>query len=385
MSDRGVEAPRILFAGGGTGGHLYPALALAEAFQRRTPQARVYFVGAQRGVEARVLPERGLPHTLLPMEPIRRSQPWRNWKLVPSLSRSLTGVRRVFSEFDPHLVVGTGGYASGPVAGWAAISGVPVALQEQNSYPGFTTRMLARWAAQVHLAFPEAEAHLKPGKTTEIIHNGNPIRPPDPAIDRTAARRHFGLGDGPVVLVVGGSQGSRAINEALLHELRDVAAARLEAPPDGMQILWATGPAHHDSISSRLAELDLEAWVKVVPYIQEMPSALASADAAVSRAGAMALAELCAWGIPSVLVPLPTAAANHQHHNAVALADAGAAVLVPEIELGAGRLWTALVSLVGDAERRAEIAERARERGRPDAAAEIVDDLFRLIERRSGR
>lgn len=385
MSDRAVEAPRILFAGGGTGGHLYPALALAEAFQRRAPEAQVYFVGARRGVEARVLPERGLPHTLLPMEPIRRSQPWRNWKLAPALSQSLKGVRQVFADFDPHLVVGTGGYASGPVAGWAVVSGVPVALQEQNSYPGFTTRMLARWAGQVHLAFPEAEAHLKPGRSTEIIHNGNPIRPPDPTIDRAAARRYFGLGKGPVVLVVGGSQGSRAINEALLHELRGVAAGRLEAPPAGMQILWATGPTHHDSISSRLAELDVEEWVKVVPYIQEMPSALASADAAISRAGAMALAELCAWGIPSVLVPLPTAAANHQHHNAVALADAGAAVLVPEAELDAGRLWSAIVSLMGDDARRSAIAGRARERGRPDAASEIVDDLFRLIQRRSDR
>lgn len=385
MTERAVEAPRVLFAGGGTGGHLYPALALAEALQRRTPRAQVHFVGAERGVEARVLPERGVPHTLLPMEPIRRSQVWRNWKLAPALGRSMSGVRRVFAEFDPHLVVGTGGYASGPVAGWAVARGVPVALQEQNSYPGFTTRMLARWAGQVHLAFPEAEAHLKPGRATEIIHNGNPIRPPDPSIDRREARRHFGLDDGPVALVVGGSQGSRAINEALLNELRGVAAGRLEAPPDGTQILWATGPAHHESITSRLAELNVDSWVKVVPYIREMPAALASADTAISRAGAMALAELCAWGIPSVLVPLPTAAANHQHHNAVALADAGAAVLVPEAELREGRLWGALVSLMSDEARRAAIAEQARKRGRPDAAAEIVNDLLRLIEHRPGR
>ena len=385
MTRNRAAAPRILFTGGGTGGHLYPAIALAEAFQHHDSEVQVYFVGAQRGVESRVLPQRGLPHTLLPMEPIRRARPWQNWRLLPAMRGSLGGIRKVFADFRPDLVVGTGGYASGPVAGWAVLRRVPVALQEQNSYPGFTTRMLARRASQVHLAFPEAASYLRPGRHTEVIHNGNPIRPPDPSIDRSAARRQFGLAEGPVVLVVGGSQGSRAINEAVLEEIRGVAAGRLEGPPAGMQILWATGPAHFDAISTALEGLGVEGWVKILPYIGEMPAALASADAAISRAGAMALAELCAWGIPSVLVPLPTAAANHQHHNAVALADAGAAVLVPEKELAPGRLWAGLLDLMGDSVRRSAISARARERGRPDAAREIVADLLRLLERRGIR
>lgn len=376
----GARGYRILFAGGGTGGHLYPALALGEAFERRDPRNRVHFVGAQRGVEARVLPERRVPHTLLPAEPIRRARPWENWRLLPAMTRSVRGLRRIFRDFDPDLVVGTGGYASGPVAAWALLNRVPLALQEQNSFPGFTTRLLARRARQVHLAFPEAEGHLKPGPRTEILYNGNPIRPPDRSLDSVAARARFDLRDGPVVLVVGGSQGSRAINEALLAELRGVATGRLQARPAELQLLWATGPAHFDSITARLAELEVSDWVRVVPYIQEMPAALASADLAISRAGAMALAELCAWGIPSILIPLPTAAANHQHHNAVALADAGAAVLVPEAELGSGRLWGELVRLAADPARRASLADNARGRGRPDAADEIVDDLYRLLE-----
>lgn len=375
---------RILFAGGGTGGHLYPALALADAFQRRDPSAEVHFVGAQRGIEARVLPERGVPHTLLPAEPIRRSQPWRNWRLVPAFGGSVRGLRRIFRDFRPDLVVGTGGYASGPVAGWALLRGVPLALQEQNSYPGFTTRVLSGRARQIHLAFPEAEKYLKPGPKTEVLLNGNPIRPPDRSIDRQEARARFGLREGVVVLVVGGSQGSRAINEALLADLRSVAGGRLPTRPQGLQLLWATGPAHHESISARLAELEVGEWVQVLPYIQEMPQALASADAAVSRAGAMALAELCAWGIPSLLIPLPTAAANHQYHNAAALADAGAAVLLPEEELGSGRLWKELLALATDDSRRSEVAERARNRGHPDAAEEIVTDLFRLLDRSGG-
>ncbi|HEX8433099.1 MAG TPA: UDP-N-acetylglucosamine--N-acetylmuramyl-(pentapeptide) pyrophosphoryl-undecaprenol N-acetylglucosamine transferase, partial [Longimicrobium sp.] len=159
-----MSGPRVLFAGGGTGGHLYPALALAEAFQRLHPDAEVMFIGAQRGVEARVLPEKGVKHILLPLEPIRRAKPWQNWRLVPAMLRSAAGLRSVFASFRPDLVVGTGGYASGPAVAWAALNGVPSAVQEQNSYPGFVTRTMGGRVRQIHLAFPEARRYLKPGK-----------------------------------------------------------------------------------------------------------------------------------------------------------------------------------------------------------------------------
>lgn len=377
MSASGV--PRVLFAGGGTGGHLYPALALAEALRRQEPAAEVFFVGARRGVEARVLPERGVPHRLLPFEPIRRARPWENWRLLPAFFGSVAGLRRVFREFRPQLVVGTGGYASGPVVAAGLLRGLPTAVQEQNSFPGLTTRWLAARVRQVHLAFPEALRYLKPGRQTEVFEHGNPIRPPDPTLDRTEARARFGLGGGTVALVVGGSQGARAINQALLEDLRAVAAGRLSAPPAGLQILWATGPAHYEGVAAQLAGAGVGGWVRAVPYLNDMPRALAAADLAVSRAGAMALAELCAWGLPSLLVPLPSAAANHQHHNAVALAEAGAAVLVPEAELGSGRLWAELLGLAADAERRAALAAGARRRGRPDAADRIVAELLKLM------
>ncbi|HET7320880.1 MAG TPA: UDP-N-acetylglucosamine--N-acetylmuramyl-(pentapeptide) pyrophosphoryl-undecaprenol N-acetylglucosamine transferase, partial [Longimicrobiaceae bacterium] len=278
----GARGPRVVFAGGGTGGHLYPALALAAAFQERDPATEVLFIGARRGIEARVLPERGVPHRLLPLEPIRRAKPWQNWRLAPAMLRSVAGIRSAFRDLRPDLVVGTGGYVSGPVAAWGLLRGIPVALQEQNSYPGIVTRVLAGRVRQLHLAFPEARAHLKPGPNTEVFDYGNPIRPPDETIDRAAARREFGLGDGTVALVVGGSQGARAINEALLSDLRGVAQGRRPERPAGLEILWATGPSHFDSVSARLAELGLEEWVHVVPYIQNMPGALAGADLAVS-------------------------------------------------------------------------------------------------------
>jgi UDP-N-acetylglucosamine--N-acetylmuramyl-(pentapeptide) pyrophosphoryl-undecaprenol N-acetylglucosamine transferase len=370
---------RVLFAGGGTGGHLYPALNLGDAVKRADPQAEVFFVGAQRGVEARVLPEKGVAHELLPTEPIRRARPWENWKLLPAMLGAFRGLRRIFRTFKPDLVVGTGGYASGPAVGYALLRGIPVALQEQNSFPGFVTRKLAGRVRQLHLAFPEARQHLRPGPRTEVFEYGNPITPPDFAVDRGEARARFGLGGGIVCLVTGGSQGARAVNEALLADVRGVVEGRIEAPPPGFELLWATGTGNFDSVQTRLGQMGHPAWVKALPYINDMPGALASADFAIARAGAMSLAELCAWGVPPILVPLPTAAANHQHHNAVALADAGAALLVPEAELGDGTLWGRMMELARDPARRAELAARAKERGQPDAADRIAGELLRLV------
>lgn len=373
-----MTAPRVLFAGGGTGGHLYPALALGDAFKRLDPAAEVFFVGARRGVESRVLPEKGVPHQLLPLEPIRRAKPWQNWRLVPAMAQSFTGLGHIFRTFRPNLVVGTGGYASGPAVMYALLRGVPAAVQEQNSYPGVVSRIVAGRVRQIHLAFPEARRYLKPGRRTEVFEFGNPIRPPDFSADRTAARTKFGLGGGTVGLVVGGSQGARAVNEALLADLRGVVEGRFTAAP-GFEILWATGTGNFDRVQTALADLGSPAWVKAVPYIEDMPGALASADFAISRAGAMSLAELCAWGVPMILVPLPTAAANHQYHNAVALAEAGAAVMVEEKELGGGRLWREMMTLASDASRRAALAAKAKERGQPHAADLIVRELARLV------
>jgi UDP-N-acetylglucosamine--N-acetylmuramyl-(pentapeptide) pyrophosphoryl-undecaprenol N-acetylglucosamine transferase len=375
-----MTAPRVLFAGGGTGGHLYPALALGEAFRRLDPQAEIFFIGAKRGVEARVLPEKGVPHQLLPLEPIRRAKPWQNWRLVPAMVHSFAGLGHVFRTFRPNLVVGTGGYASGPAVMYALLRGVPAAVQEQNSFPGFVTRVVDKRVRQLHLAFPEARRYLTPGRRTEVFEFGNPITPPGFDVDRTAARAQFWLGGArTVALVVGGSQGARAVNEALLADLRGVVEGRLDPRPKGFDLLWATGTGNYERVQSALADMGNPPWVHPVPYIQDMPSALASADFAISRAGAMSLAELCAWGVPSILVPLPTAAANHQYHNAVALAEAGAARMVEEKELGGGRLWREMLTLVNDEPARAALAAKAKERGQPDAADLIVRELARLV------
>jgi UDP-N-acetylglucosamine--N-acetylmuramyl-(pentapeptide) pyrophosphoryl-undecaprenol N-acetylglucosamine transferase len=370
----------VIFAGGGTGGHLYPALNIAAALQDLRPDVEPIFVGARRGVEARVLPSKGVDHRLLPLQPIRRDRVWENWRLAPALVGTFWGLARLTLATRPRLIVGTGGYASGPACGWAVMTGVPLAIQEQNSVPGLTTRWLSRFARQVHLGFPEAEVHLKKGKRTAIHAHGNPIQPPEPDPDRAAAREAFGLAwDSTVVLVMGGSQGARAINEALLGALTRVAGGAANRPMS-LEILWATGPSHIEDVRERLAPLGQDGWVHPMGYIDRMPLALAAADIAISRAGAMGTAEILAWGIPSILVPLPTAAADHQTHNARALDEYGAAVALPESEASAERLWAELVTLVSDAPRREVMAARARARARPDAARTIAMDLLRILE-----
>jgi UDP-N-acetylglucosamine--N-acetylmuramyl-(pentapeptide) pyrophosphoryl-undecaprenol N-acetylglucosamine transferase len=368
----------VLFAGGGTGGHLYPALALADALKQERPEVQVHFVGARRGVEAYVLRAQQRPHTLLPFEPLYRDRVWRNWRLLPATWQSARGLRKLFADFQPRLVVGTGGYASAPACLYAITRGVPVALQEQNSHPGLTTRTISRWAKQVHLGFPEARKQIKAGKHTEVTALGNPIRPPDATLNRYECRQKFGLKtDSTVVLVVGGSQGSRAINEAVIHAIAHTHTQTLEH--SNVQFLWATGASHIDGINQRLPE-PAKDWVVTIGYIDNMPEALAVADVAISRAGAMATAELLAWGIPALLIPLPTSAADHQTHNARALSDAGAAVLLPERELTRERLWREIDSLVSDANKRARMKAAALERARPDAVRQISRRLAALLE-----
>lgn len=374
---RGVA---VVFAGGGTGGHLYPALALADALVAERPDVLPFFVGASRGLEARVLPARGLDHLLLPVRGLVRSAPLDNVGVLVALIRSLGRLVGLFRRLRPGLVVVTGGYAGAPAGLVAMGLRVPLALQEQNSLPGITTRLLSRWARQIHLAFPEAVERLPRRARSRARASGNPIRPLA-AVDRSVARQRFDLvPDGTVVLIVGGSQGSLALNALVAAIVRDVCEARLQRP-EGLQLLWATGQGHERSVRENLAECGSPAWVRVVGYIDDMPAALAAADLAVSRAGAMTTSEFLACGLPAVLVPLPTAAEDHQTANATALERAGAAVLLPQKGLTGRMLWRQIVDLVSDEERVARMRQAARERARPDAAARIAGDLAALLPR----
>jgi UDP-N-acetylglucosamine--N-acetylmuramyl-(pentapeptide) pyrophosphoryl-undecaprenol N-acetylglucosamine transferase len=367
----------VLFSGGGTGGHLYPALALAEALVALRPDVRPVFVGAQRGVEARVLPERGVEHVLLPVRGAGRNERGAALRALGSFAGSLARVAQLFQSLRPELVVVTGGYAGAPSGAFAALRGVPLALQEQNSVPGVTTKLLSLFARQVHAAFPEARARLPRTARARVTLNGNAIRPPHP-LARAEARRLFGLPEsGPVILVVGGSQGSKALNDAVLDAVRGVEQGTLGRAQ--LTILWSTGPSHFEQVRGELEKVGSPAWVRAVPYIDRMDAALSATDLAVSRAGAMATSEFLAWGIPSILVPLPTAAADHQTENAKSLEAAGAAIHLSQATLDGAKLWAAVLTAAGDAEGLATRKAAALRIARPDAAMQIASDLATLL------
>jgi len=366
---------RVIFAGGGTGGHLYPGLAIARALKNADPRIEPFFVGARRGIERDVLPQVGFAFELLDLHPLYRSRPWENWKTARG---ALTAWRMIGAEVrsePPACVVGTGGYASGLALAYATAHRIPFVLQEQNTYPGITARFFSRFAAQVHLGFPEARRHISPGKTTEVFDSGNPIEPPPAdAFEKASGRAKWGFSSaGKVLLVFGGSQGSAAMNHV-------VAAWIDRGLPRDLSVIWATGKANYD----KLAHYD-GAQVKVRAYIAPISEAYRAADFALSRGGAMATAELCAWGIPAIVVPLPTAAADHQTANAKALAAAGAAEMIRQSEMNVDRLSQTVESLLGDPSKLASMRAKALERARPTAAADIASNIIALIARAQTR
>ncbi len=380
--------PTAVFSGGGTGGHLYPALALAGALGELRPDVRAVFVGAERGIEARVLPGRGVEHLLVPVEGLRRGVVGANLAVLRGLARAMAAVGALFHRLRPSLVVVTGGYAGGPAGLVAGLMGIRLVLQEQNSVPGLTTRLLSLWAREVHLAFPEAAGRLPRRARRRTRVSGNPVRPPHP-MSRSGAAAAFGLDpEHPVILVVGGSQGAQALNQAVLVGVLGI--LRGEAPrPGALQLLWITGPAHLEGVRRALevevGSPDLPSWLRLHGYLEEMPVALALADLAVSRAGAMATSEFLARGIPALLVPFPFAAADHQTRNARALEAAGAARCFPETELTPQGLWAEIRRLVDEPGARRRMAEAARERGRPHAAGEIARALAAHLPPPEGR
>lgn len=344
-----------------------PALALARVAADLGHD--VVLVGATRGIEAQILPRRPFRFHLLPMEPIYRTGWWRNlrWPLIAV--RAWRAAGQVLRDERPAIVIGTGGYAAGPVVWRAQRGGIPTALQEQNAFPGLTQRLLANRARQVHLGFPEARFRLRPGPRTEVFVFGNPITPPG-QVDPTVARAEFGLTpERRTVFVFGGSQGARALNQTIARVLQ------LGVLGD-INLLWGTGMAHLE----RYASLANPGRVVVRGFFDPIGTAYAAADLVVSRAGASTVSELCAWGKPNVLVPLPSAAADHQTFNARALANAGASVLLLEREFTADAFAKTVVPLAHDVARLAALARSARGRGHPNASRNIVAKVLELSQ-----
>jgi UDP-N-acetylglucosamine--N-acetylmuramyl-(pentapeptide) pyrophosphoryl-undecaprenol N-acetylglucosamine transferase len=336
------------------------------------PSVRPFFVGAKRGVERDILPATEFEHVLLDLHPLYRSRPWKSWRTAAGLAGAWRTLSRIARQERPAVVVGTGGYASGAALAWAVAHRVPIALQEQNSHPGITTRFFSRYAREIYLGYGEARTLLHPPAGAWVGDTGNPIEPPPvPRPDRAAARARWGFppSGGSVLIVVGGSQGARALNEAMAEWVR-------RTLPGELYIIWGTGRQQYE----RYAELESET-VRIVPYLSPIADAYAASDIALTRAGALTLAELCAWGIAPMVVPLPTAAADHQTYNGIALANAGAGVHLSQAELTVDTLSAEVAALLRDHERLMRISNAALARARPDAATAIARRVLALSAR----
>ncbi len=363
---------RILLAGGGTGGHLMPALNLAAALREARPDVELMLVGAERGIEARVLPEADVPFRLLPMQPLSRRRPLENWRLFSTAPAVVAGLARIFRELDPQVVVGTGGYASGPAVLHGIFAGRRTALQEQNAIPGLVTRRLAARVDRVFLGYPEAAEHLEAGPRTRLLAWGNPV-----ASRRRRELRNGAAGfrwpEGRVVAVIGGSQGARGLNEQLAADL-----AATSRWPEGTTLVWVTGPDHLASVREAVAATPWAERILTVAWVDDLGARLPGIDLAVARAGAMFCSELAVAGVPAVFVPFPAAAGNHQVHNAAALEAAGAAVMLEERSMETGDLWGEVLELLAEEERLLRMAEAMASRGRPEASGRIARELLDL-------
>lgn len=365
---------RVCLTGGGTGGHIYPALAIARGLQESVPGVRLLYVGTRRGLEADLVPREGLDFATITVQgmPRRLSPSLLGWAL--GAGRGLGEAYRIVRRFRPDVVVGTGGYVCGPVVLAAALQRRPIVLHEQNALPGVTNRALARFARTVCLTFPEAARYFP--RRSHIVVTGLPVRPAVLAARREDGLKALGLApDRLTVLVVGGSQGARALNRALRLTWRRVAAR------EDVQLVHVSGPAGYaETRQAALAEgIDPSGGgnITVMPYLYQMGEALAAADVVVGRAGAAFLAEVTVRGLPAILVPYPHATGNHQEHNARALERAGAAVVIPERELTGERLWEALAGVLDDAGRRRQMAECSLALGKPEALDRILAEVRR--------
>ncbi len=357
---------KIIITGGGTGGHIYPALTIADEIKKLQPEADLLFVGTQNGLEKDIVPRYGYTIKFIQVAGFKRSLSLDTFRSAYKLLHGLVDARRMLQEEKPDLVIGTGGYVCGPLVFWAARWGIPTCIQEQNAMPGFTNKTLDKWVRQVYLGYKEAGQYLH--GPAEKIYTGNPIRSQILLADKGEAIRDLGLDpDKKTVLVSGGSRGAQSINHAMLEVER-----ALNGRGD-VQVLHATGTANYEEHMTALrAKARLEDNIFITPYLHDMPQALAAADIAVFRSGAIGLAELTARGIPGILVPYPYATANHQEFNARALEAAGAARVLLDRELTGERLQEAIEYLLIHEQELQAMARASKALGKPAAAAEIA-------------
>ncbi len=372
---------RIIFAGGGTAGHINPALAIAGYVREQQPDVEILYIGCKGGMEERLVPQAGFEFKSVIVQGFRR-------KLTPKgIAENIVTIKKAISaendakaiikEFKPDICVGTGGYVSGPVLNAAAKLGIPTLIHEQNAYPGITNKMLAKKATRVMLAMPAAKKHFK-GKC-HFVDTGNPVRGEILTADREDARKKLGLDERPVILSFGGSLGAQIINESLADI---ISRSAKDGKYQHIHAYGQYGKWFPDLLREKGADPDKADNLDIREYINDMPVCLAAADVVVARAGAITLSEIQVKGKPSVLIPSPNVAENHQYHNAMALVEKNAAVMIEEKDLTPQKLTEEIDKLASDPERLREYSENAKKMAINDAAKRIYSVIVEVLAKK---
>ncbi|MCE7056960.1 undecaprenyldiphospho-muramoylpentapeptide beta-N-acetylglucosaminyltransferase [Algoriphagus sp. AGSA1] len=359
-----------MISGGGTGGHIYPAIAIANAWKEKHPSSEILFVGALGKMEMQKVPEAGYKIKGLPVAGLQRSLTFENLKFPFKLLKSLTQASQIIGKFKPDAVVGVGGYASGPVLYAAQRAGIPTLVQEQNSYAGLTNKILAKKAKRICVAYPDMDRFFP---AERIAYTGNPVRKDILNLKgkREKAMSHFGLDPAKkTILVLGGSLGARTLNQAVLHDMQKL-------DEEGYQVLWQCGKYYYEEMKSKLADSGLTS-IRLNEFIREMDLAYAAADVIVSRAGALSVSELSLVGKPVIFIPSPNVAEDHQTKNAMAYVSHDAALLLRDSE-AVGSLQQKVGGLLRDRDLSVKLGQNIKSLAKPDAANAIVSEIEQLI------
>jgi len=363
---------KFIISGGGTGGHIFPALSIADGLKLRYPDCDILFVGAEGKMEMEKVPASGYKITGLPVAGLHRGEIWRNILFLPKLMRSLLKARKVVKEFNPDVVIGVGGYASGPILYEAGKLGISSVLQEQNSFAGVTNKLLGKRASKICVAYENMERFFPAGK---IVFTGNPVRRDVQFLTKQTeeANKYFGVNsDSPIILVLGGSLGARTINQSLLAKLDIISRSKV-------QVIWQTGKYYYQDIRAKLDANPIPN-ITLMQFITRMDLAYSIADVIISRAGAGTISELCLVGKPVILVPSPNVSEDHQTHNAMSLVEKDAAVLVRDTE-SVSNLVRVAIDLVNDKNRCEILSGNIRKLATPNATEDIVDVISTLLKK----
>ncbi|WP_283587928.1 undecaprenyldiphospho-muramoylpentapeptide beta-N-acetylglucosaminyltransferase [Limosilactobacillus viscerum] len=363
---------RLLVSGGGTGGHIYPALALIERLKQVEPDTEVLYVGTTRGLENKIVPDAGIKLETMQMQGFKRSLSLENFKTVYLFLKSVHHANKIIRDFKPDVVLGTGGYVSGAVLYAAAKHHVPTVIHEQNSVVGVTNKFLSRYVDQIAIAFEAARSQFPADKVTMV---GNPrAQQVASQVDSDFSWTSYGLKDDvPTLMIFGGSQGAPKINQTVVDAIP-------EFNQRDYQVIFATGQKRYDHVKEQLKNVRIGSNIKVVPYIKDMPAKMPRVAALVSRAGATTIAEVTALGVPTILIPSPYVTANHQVKNAQALVKKNAGVMITEDQLDARSLLVQADKIMQNKELREEMAAAAKKMGKPDAADHLIKVLHRAID-----